>query len=450
MSQPRTTSALVGAPLLPTLTKLAIPGVLGASIQSLLPVVEAWYLSSAGTIALAAVAIVFPLIMLANMFSAGAIGGATSGAVARALGAGDLARAAAVLRSAVLIGLVGGTLMGGLLLFARPALFDLLGASDVVSSAAMVYAGIAFAGMPLIWLFNMLGSVLRGAGDMVRPAIGMLVNVVAYAALGAWLMPDSANSTEAVLDVMKAGAIALVGAYLIGTLVMFSFVLNRAQPVRLNGGWPRADVTVAVLKPGLLAASQSLMTVIYALVATALLGRLGVDWLAGYGLAVRLELLMIPVIFGIGASLIAIVGAHAGAGLRERAIQIAWRGTAANVVAVGLIGLAFALMPQIWCTPLSSATNVATHCGQTLQILGPFYGFFALGLGLYFASQGLNTLLFPVAGAGLRLLIVMTGLLWVSDSTGPNTILWTLAGAMVAYGLFVSLSLKQFAWRQQL
>ena len=158
---------------------------------------------------------------------------------------------------------------------------------------------------------------------------------------------------------------------------------------------------------------------------------------------------MIPVIFGIGASLIAIVGAHAGAGLRERAIQIAWRGTAANVVAVGLIGVAFALVPQIWCTPLSSAESVATHCGQTLQILGPFYGFFALGLGLYFASQGLNTLLFPVAGAGLRLLIVVTGLFWVSESTGPSTILWTLAGAMVAYGLFVALSLKQFAWRQQ-
>ena len=242
---------------------------MGASIQSLLPVVEAWYLSSAGTIALAAVAIVFPLIMLANMFSAGAIGGATSGAVARALGAGDLVKAAAVLRSAVLIGLVGGTLMGGLLLLARPALFDLLGASDTVSSAAMVYAGITFAGMPLIWLFNMLGSVLRGAGDMVRPAIGMLVNVVAYAALGVWLMPESADSTEAVLSVMKAGAIALIGAYLIGTMVMLSFVLHRAQPVRLNGGWPRVDVTLAVLKPGLLAASQSVMTVIYALVATA-------------------------------------------------------------------------------------------------------------------------------------------------------------------------------------
>jgi len=228
---------------------------------------------------------------------------------------------------------------------------------------------------------------------------------------------------------------------------MLAFVLHRAQPVRLRGGWPQADVTLAVLKPGLLAASQSLMTVVYALVATALLGRQGVDWLAGYGLAVRLELLMIPVIFGIGASLIAIVGAHAGAGLRERAIQIAWRGTAANVVVVGLIGIIFALWPDLWCDPLSSDLAVAGHCGQTLQILGPFYGFFALGLGLYFASQGLNTLLYPVGGALLRLLLVGSGLLWVSAATEATTVLWVLSGSMVAYGLFVALSLKLFGWR---
>lgn len=447
MNRGSVTSPLVGAPLLPTLTRLAIPGVIGASIQSLLPAVEAWYLSSAGTVALAAIAIVFPLIMLANMFSAGAIGGATSGAVARALGAGDLDRAASVLRSAVLIGVVGGALMGGLLLLVKSQLFALLGAREEVLQAASAYALIAFAGMPMIWLFNMLCSVLRGTGDMVRPAIGMLVNVIAYALLGAWLIPSTGQPGSHVLAVMQAGAMALVGAFAISAVVMLVFVLHRGQPVRMRGGWPRADVTIAVLKPGLLAASQSFMTIAYALIATALLGRLGVDWLAGYGLAVRLELLMVPVIFGIGGSLIAIVGAHAGAGLRERAIQIAWRGTAVNVVAVGLIGAAFAFAPQLWCGPLSSNVTVAAHCGQTLQILGPFYGFFALGLGLYFASQGLNTLLYPVAGAMVRLLLVATGLFWVSTETEPTTILWVLSGAMAAYGLFVALSLKQIGWR---
>ena len=80
-------SPLVGAPLLPTMLRLAVPGVIGAMIQTLLIVVKAWFLNRAGTTALAAVATVFPLLMLANMPYAGAIGGATSGAVAPPLGA---------------------------------------------------------------------------------------------------------------------------------------------------------------------------------------------------------------------------------------------------------------------------------------------------------------------------------------------------------------------------
>jgi len=186
--------------------------VAGAFIQSLLPAIEAWFLSSAGTVALAAVAIVFPLIMLANMFSAGAIGGATSGAVARALGAGDIKRAAAVLRSAVLIALTGGALMGSFLWLLKSDLFALLGARDEVLEAASVYALIAFLGMPVIWLFNMLGAVLRGTGDMIRPAIGMLVNVLAYALLATWLIPSVGTPGNDVVSVMQAGAVALLGA----------------------------------------------------------------------------------------------------------------------------------------------------------------------------------------------------------------------------------------------
>ena len=92
-SETATGSPLVGAPLLPTMFRLAVPGIIGSLIQMLLIVVEIFLLNRAGTTALAAVATVFPLVMLAHMLSAGAIGGATSGAVARALGSRDLVRA---------------------------------------------------------------------------------------------------------------------------------------------------------------------------------------------------------------------------------------------------------------------------------------------------------------------------------------------------------------------
>lgn len=57
---------------------------------------------------------------------------------------------------------------------------------------------------------------------------------------------------------------------------------------------------------------------------------------------------MVSVIFGIGASLIAIVGAYVGAGQREKAISIAWRELFINAAIVGCIGLLLSFFPQLW------------------------------------------------------------------------------------------------------
>ena len=122
-------------------------------------------------------------------------------------------------------------------------------------------------------------------------------------------------------------------------VTVFSLILWPGQRIRFGEfrvDWP---IIAAILRAGLLAGTQSTATIVYSLIATGLLGRFSIDWLAGYGLAVRLELVMVPVIFGIGSALIALVGAYAGAGQRARAIEVAWRGTIANIVIVGTIGL---------------------------------------------------------------------------------------------------------------
>jgi Na+-driven multidrug efflux pump len=294
----------------------------------------------------------------------------------------------------------------------------------------------------------MLCSVLRGAGAMTRAALATASVVIVYSFLGVWLIPGGVAFTG-VNDTMSAAAYVLLIAYGIGIVTVLILILWPGQPIRFIGYGIDWSIVGALLRSGLLAGTQSTATIVYSLIATGLLGRFGVEWLAGYGLAVRLELVMVPIIFGIGSALIAIVGAYAGAGQRARAIEIAWRGTLANIVIVGAIGLTIALNANWWCGGLGSAEEVVAHCSATLQILGPFYGFFAAGLGLYFASQGLDTLGWPVVGALLRMLIVATGLLWFDFGfiTTPNDVLWLVAGAMIFYGLFVVAALRFGAWR---
>jgi len=439
-----TVSPLVGAPLGRTLFRMAVPGVIGALIFSSLGTVEALYLKSAGTDALAAVAVVFPLVMLAAMFSAGAIGGAVTGRTARAMGAGDLQEASSVLICAVVISLVAGFAMWLLVWQYGTLLYASATNKPIVLALAQTYAAWLFPAIPLFWLVNMLCSVMRGTGDMVRPAIVAALMLVSYALFAYILIPSSGTDLN---QTIRAGALSMVAAYFCAATLAVFFILRRNQPVRLDLAAFRWQTLTGILRQGLLASSQSVMTICYAIVTTILLGRLGNDWLAGFGLAVRLELIMVPVIFGMGASLIAIVGAYVGAGQRQKAIAIAWRGVLLNALVIGIIGVLFSTFPGVWCGPLGNNPQVIANCSQALRIVSPTYLFFALGLGCYFASQGLNTLAMPVIGALIRLLVVGAGLFWVTQTSTATHVLLLIAAAVVFYGLFVVVGLKFGPWK---
>lgn len=437
------TSRLVGAPLARTLARLAVPNMAASLIQSIIVVNEARLLGTIGTTALAGIALVFPLLMLAQTLSAGAIGGAVSGAVARATGAGDLHRAQAVLRSAVAIAIGAAAAMGMFVWIAGDAIFGALGGRGPVLEAANAYARPLFAGIAMTWLFNMLAGVLRGSGDTVRPAIGIAVASLLHLACAGVLVRG--DLTQA----MRGAAFAYLIAYAGGLVVVLHALVRHAQPIRFDwrAGLP-GQVLWPVLRAGLFAGNQSLFTIVYSLVVTAVVGRLGAAWLAGYGIGLRLELLMIPVIFGLGGALIAIVGAHVGAGQRARAISIAWRGSATAAAIVGAIGLTCAVSPSLWTGLLTVDPDVARACARYLRLVGPCYAFFAFGLCLYFCSQGTGTLLVPVLGSLLRLALVAGGcaLLGTAGALTPDATFALIAAAMVLYGLFVSIGLARGPW----
>src|SRR5438270_3182524 len=110
------TRALLDGPIVPTLLRLAAPNMLVMLVQAAIGVVETFFIGRLGTDALAGVALVFPLVMLMQMMSAGAMGGGIASAVARALGAGRRADADALALHALVIALgFGGAFMIGVL-----------------------------------------------------------------------------------------------------------------------------------------------------------------------------------------------------------------------------------------------------------------------------------------------------------------------------------------------
>src|SRR4051812_2334803 len=98
-------SALLNAPVLPTLARLSAPGVLLVAFQTMVSVGDTYFVGRLGTAPLAGLALVFPLVMLLQMTSSGAMGGGVSSAIARALGAGNATRARRLVVHALIIAL---------------------------------------------------------------------------------------------------------------------------------------------------------------------------------------------------------------------------------------------------------------------------------------------------------------------------------------------------------
>lgn len=439
----RSRTALLTAPVWSTLARLAVPGIVAMAIQSSMSIVETWYLGQLGTVALAGVALVFPILMLANMLSAGAVGGVVSGATAHAVGANDLPRAETVLRAALLIALFSGLVMAALFRLAGPAFYGLLGGEGAVLDAALAYSDALMPGVVLIWLFNMSAGVLRGSGDMVRPAVLQALVAASHFVLCRILILD--------LGLGIAGAAwAMSGAYVVGLAGLAALFLTGRSAVPLRRGSVSRQLVLPLLRHGTLAAFQAAMTIATALLVTAMVGRLGPTYLAGYGIGARLEFLMIPIIFGIGSALIAMVGANAGAGQRERAVGIGWRGALLAALIVGAIGLGSAAAPTAWASLFTSDPAILAASAAYMEIVAPCYVFFGLGLSLYFASQSLQTLGAPVTGSSLRLAIVVLGAALGSGSeTAPNPdiVFGIVALAMASYGSVVALGLRFGPWR---
>src|SRR5216683_3865595 len=167
----RRTRLLLEAPIAATLVRLAAPNVLVMLAQASVGLIETYFVGRLGTEALAGVALVFPLVMLMQMMSAGAMGGGISAAIARALGAGRRTDADALALHAVVIAVAFGLAFTLARLMSGPSLYTMMGGSGAALAAALTYSGVVFAGAILVWLFNSLANVIRGTGDMAVPAI---------------------------------------------------------------------------------------------------------------------------------------------------------------------------------------------------------------------------------------------------------------------------------------
>jgi len=435
---------LLAAPILPTIARLAAPGVLLALFQTAVSIADTHYVGRLGTEALAGLALVFPLVMLLQMTSAGAMGGGVSSALARALGAGDEAAARRLVAHGLVIALCAGVVFTFLLLALGEVLYALLGGKGQALAQALAYSHVLFAGAVFVWLANTLASVLRGGGNTLAPALALVAAATVQIPLSGALTLGWGPFPR--LGISGA-ALAYVAAFLVASLAMGAAVWRSAlRPRRADWQFQTRHFR-DILRVGAISSLSAVQTVLTAVIVTGFVGTYGSAALAGYGVGVRLELLQVPLVFAVGQALVVMVATHIGAGRAARAKRIAWTGAMLSSAIAGAIGLGAAFFPEHWVRLFSADPGVIESGSSYLSIVGPLYPLFGLGVALFFASQGSGRVAPMVLAGTARLAIVIAGGAAAVALGAPLTAIFSvIAVGMLVYGTMSAWAVHRTPW----
>jgi putative MATE family efflux protein len=443
---PPVKNALLDGPILRTLLSLAWPNTIALTAGTCVVIAETSYIGRLGVEPLAAMALVFPCVILTMTMAGGAMGGAVASAIARALGAGDRERASVLAAHALLIGICFGLVfMMGMLIFG-PKLLELLGGRGNVLTQAIAYSQIFFGGAVIPWVMNTLAGILRGTGNMKLPSFLILLSASCQVVIGGALALGIGPIPSFGMRGVAAGSLI---AFSVSISVMSWYLFSgRARVVpKLHGLRIQTAMFVDILKVGAIACFSPLQSVLSVGIFTHMLAQFGTEVLAGYGIGARLEFLLTSIAFAVGIASVPMVGMAIGAQKIARARRIAWIAGAVTFISMGAIGTLAAIFPDLWVNIFTSDPSVRATSSQYMATAAPMYAFIGLSLSMYFSSQGAAKVLGPVLAQTARLVFIACGGWWLSThDAGAGSFFMLAASSMVLIGVLSSTSVVLTRW----
>jgi Na+-driven multidrug efflux pump len=212
----------------------------------------------------------------------------------------------------------------------------------------------------------------------------------------------------------------------------------------------RSALFADILRVGIPTALNAVLTNLTVILVTGAVGLFGTTALAAYGIASRLDYVMIPLLFGVSTATLTMVGVNMGAGHNERARRIGWTSGVVGLLLTGTIGVAVALYPPAWLRLFSGDANVIRDGTTYLHIVAPAYGALGFGFVVSFAAQGTGRALWPLAAGAVRILIAAGGG-WLAVATfgaGMTGLSAMVTASLIGYVAVCSVvMLSNAVWR---
>ncbi|MFG2554352.1 MATE family efflux transporter [Streptomyces sp. NPDC048581] len=422
---------------------LAVPAFGALVVEPLFVMADSAIIGHLGTAQLAGLGVASALLMTAvSVFVFLAY--ATTAAVARRVGAGDLPSAIRQGMDGIWLALLLGAAVIAVVLPSAPFLVELFGASDTAAPYATTYLRISALGIPAMLVVLAATGVLRGLQDTKTPLYVAIAGFVANAALNVGLVYGADLGIAGSAWGTVIAQCGMAGAYLV---VVIRGAREHGASLRPDATGIRASAQAGV---PLLVRTLSLRAIL--MIATAVAARLGDADIAAHQIILSLWSLLAFALDAIAIAGQAIIGRYLGANDTEGARAACRRMVEWGIAAGVVLGLLVVISRPAFLPLFTSDSSVKDAalpalvivalsqpiCGVVFVLDGVLMGagdgpYLAWAMVLTLAVFTPVALLVPVLGGGLTaiwgamtlMMAVRMLTLWLRARSGR----WIVTGA---------------------
>lgn len=369
---------LTAIPIRRAVVLLAVPTVLEMSMESVLTIVDIFFVSKLGSAAVATVGLTESMLSLTYALAMGLSAAATA-IISRRAGEKDWdgasIAAVQVIFLAIAIAAVLGTLGG----VASPRLLALMGADADVVATGSTYAAVMLGGSVTIFMLFVVNAVFRSVGDaavaMRALWLANAVNLVLAPCFifGVGPVPRMGVAGAAVATTLSRG---LGVAYQLSVLVRkrgHLAIARRHLAVRLR-------LVTELVRLATPATGQVLIETASWLGLVRILSTYGSAALAGYTIAMRIVIFSLLPSWGLAQAAAALVGQNLGAREPERARRSVWTIARYNVAFLLPVGAVCAVAPGVLVAFFSDDPAVSAYAAECLRTVAIGFVVFAFGM----------------------------------------------------------------------
>ncbi len=353
---------LTTAPIPALIKKISVPVAIGFFFNTMFNVVDTYFGGKISTEALAALSISFPVFFLIIIFASG-LGTGSTAVISNAIGAGERERARKIIAQSISLGLIISVALTVLGPIVSPSLFRMLGASDSYLGLAVEYMDIIFYGSVFFTMIGVLSSVLQSVGNTTAYRNFLVGGFVLNVILDPWMLYGGFGMPA---FGFRGVAIATIVVQIAGTIYLFLEAKKRGLVGKdtLREMKPDGASYKEILKQAVPASINMVTVGIGIFVITYFINQFGQDAVAAYGIATRVEQIVLLPTIGITVAALSIIGQNNGAKKfsRVRETYMACMKYGVSIMAIGGV-LIFALSRPImdFFTDDSGVIDIGAH-----------------------------------------------------------------------------------------